>query len=118
MSQQPITLNRLEFDLSDRLRKSLHVAGLSNQDMADYLGVSKNTVSRWITGAIDPKISMVRLWALRTGVPFEWLATGVATDNGGPDGPITLRLSEHPSALRIRSHFIRHRVTQHARAVS
>lgn len=52
------------------MRKALREAHVPVQDMADYLGVSRNTVSRWINGAV------LRAWSQRTGVPYEWLAAG------------------------------------------
>jgi len=33
----------LEWDVADRMRKSLRVSGVGVQDMADYLGMSRNT---------------------------------------------------------------------------
>jgi len=65
-----------EFDEADRLRKALREAEVSVNDMAEYLGVSRNTVSRWINGAVPAKSHVMRLWAMRTGVPYEWLAAG------------------------------------------
>lgn len=65
-----------EWDLADRLRKSLRVANLGVQDMADYLDVSRNTVSAWINGRTPPSTQSLRLWALRTAVPYVWLLTG------------------------------------------
>ena len=55
MTEQPNIEALLEFDLSDRMRKSLDVSGMSVQAMADYLGVNRNTVSRWISGHIMPR---------------------------------------------------------------
>ena len=75
-----------EFDKADRLRKALRVADLGVQDIADYLGVSRNTVGSWINGRTEPNVGYTRLWALRTGVPFEWLRTGKSPDQEGP-GP-------------------------------
>lgn len=67
----------------DRLRKALEHAGLSNQGMADYLGVSRNTVSNYIHGrgkrGIDKRTRM--LWAERCGVSYQWLLTGMATES-------------------------------------
>jgi DNA-binding XRE family transcriptional regulator len=73
------------FDLADRLRKALREADVSVQEMADYLEVSRNTVGRWINGHVDPSGAVVRLWALRTGVPHAWLRDG--TTNPHQDGP-------------------------------
>jgi hypothetical protein len=36
------------WDLADRLRKTLRESGVGVQEMADYLEVSRNTVSAWI----------------------------------------------------------------------
>lgn len=66
------------FDLADRLAKALRVAGMGNQEMADYLGVSRNTVSAYVNGRGEPKRAYLVLWALRTGVDLEWIETGRA----------------------------------------
>jgi transcriptional regulator with XRE-family HTH domain len=42
--------------------------------MADYLGVSRQSVGNWMNGRIDPSLQTLRLWALRCGVNYEWLA--------------------------------------------
>lgn len=78
-----------EWDLADRLAKALRIAGLTASGMADYLEVHRNTVSAWINGRTPPSAQTVRLWALRTGVPHEWLRTGYVSPSGdGPeDGP-------------------------------
>lgn len=67
---------QLQFSLGDRLAKSLHVAGLTSQDMAEALEVSRNTVSNYINGNTQPRKLYLREWALKTGVPLEWLETG------------------------------------------
>ena len=65
-----------EFDLPDRMRKALRTSGMTVQEMADYLGVTRTTVSNWINGHVPPSKQSQRLWALRTGVSFDWLQTG------------------------------------------
>jgi transcriptional regulator with XRE-family HTH domain len=67
-----------EWDLADRMRKCLRHAGIGVQEIADYLGVSRTTVSTWINGRIAPSTQTLRLWAMRTGVPYEWLIQNVA----------------------------------------
>ena len=71
-----------EFDRTDRMALALRHAGLTNQDMADYLGVTRETVSRWVNGRSTPNRGMLRLWAMRTGVPLEWLETGEVRHQG------------------------------------
>jgi transcriptional regulator with XRE-family HTH domain len=92
MSEQPTSAGVPEWDLADRMRKALRTADVGVQEMAEYLGVGRNTVSTWINGRIIPSRQSVRLWALRTGVPFEWLETGQAPDGGPtPDSRYTPR---------------------------
>jgi transcriptional regulator with XRE-family HTH domain len=71
--------NKLAFDLADRMRKALRASDTSVQDMADFLGVTRGTVSTWINGHIHPSTQTLRLWAARTNVPYEWL-TGHAEE--------------------------------------
>ena len=74
MSEQPDEVTVPAWDVADRMRKSLRHADLGVQDMSAYLGVARNTVSTWINGKIVPSKTTLMQWALRTGVPFEWLA--------------------------------------------
>lgn len=76
MSIQPAHETSLEFDLADRMRKSLRIAGLGIQEMADYLEVSRGAVGSWVNGRNKPQPHAIKLWAMRTGVPVEWLKTG------------------------------------------
>ena len=73
-----------EFGLADRLAKALQVANVSNQAMADYLGVSRNTISAYVNGRGTPKRAYLLLWALRTGVDREWLETGRTRRDSNP----------------------------------
>lgn len=83
MSELPASPSVPAWDLADRMRKALRQSGMGVQEMADYLGVARNTVSTWINGRIAPSVQTLRLWSLRTGVPFEWLR--------GDDGPRAVR---------------------------
>lgn len=74
----------LQWDMADRLRKTLRRGDISVQEMADYLEVSRNTVSAWINGRYTPRRRDLKQWSLRTGVPLSWLETGEFGD--GPDG--------------------------------
>jgi len=67
---------RFEFDLADRLRKSLRVSGVSVGSMAHSLGVSRNTVSNWINGRGRPCEAQLTVWAAITDAPAIWLESG------------------------------------------
>jgi transcriptional regulator with XRE-family HTH domain len=61
------------------------MAGLEMQELADRMDVSRGTVSHYENAdyARQRQRSTIRLWALATGYPFEWLADGVPT-SGDP----------------------------------
>jgi transcriptional regulator with XRE-family HTH domain len=66
--------------VGDRLRKAREDAGLSQQELlADMVGVSRNTVGNQEIGVGKraPSRLLLRAWAHATGVPVEWLETGV-----------------------------------------
>jgi transcriptional regulator with XRE-family HTH domain len=71
-----------DWDLADRMRKALRHADLGVGEMADYLGVSRTSVSNWINGRVDPSLQTLRLWALRTGTDLEWLLGRVPAVTG------------------------------------
>jgi plasmid maintenance system antidote protein VapI len=66
-----------EWTQGDRLGKSLDYAGISIAEMADFLGISRNTVGNYIAGRTHIPNPTLILWAWRTGVPREWLISGV-----------------------------------------
>lgn len=72
-----------EFDLPDRMRKTLRHSNESAKSMAEYLGVEPESVSRWINGRSTPSEAVVKLWALRMGVSYNWLKNG---ETPPPDG--------------------------------
>ena len=74
MTESPAEPDIPRWDTADRMRKALREADIGVQEMADYLGVARNTVSTWINGRIAPSKQTLRLWALRTGVSYEWLS--------------------------------------------
>src|SRR5260221_14572931 len=63
-----------EWTLGWRLNRALAHAGISAADMAEDLGVSRATVSRWINDhGAPPRVGYVKLWAMRCGVSLEWV---------------------------------------------
>ena len=74
-----------QWDMYDRMAKSLKQSGMSVQDAADYFGVHRNTVSGWLHERINPDTRTLRLWAVMTNVPYEWLRDGIEPPTG-PNG--------------------------------
>jgi transcriptional regulator with XRE-family HTH domain len=72
----PPELHIPQFDMADRLYKALLVSGCSVQDMAEYLGRTRETVGRYRNGKSVPPLLGNRAWSMKTGVDFEWLRTG------------------------------------------
>lgn len=64
------------------MRIALEHARLNNLDMAELLDVSPNTVSNYLAGRTTPSMAVLRVWAMRTGVPLDWIRYGA-----GPSGP-------------------------------
>lgn len=90
-----------EFDMADRMRKSLREADVSVQQMADYLEVERNTISRWINGRTNPPAMALRLWAERTGISYGWLRNGEEPQPDMAGAPLRglprLDLNQRPS---------------------
>lgn len=78
-----------QWTLGDRLRKARTWVGLSTEDLAAELDVTARTVTNYETGQTRPRRPTLALWALKTGVPFEWLDGGegdsarTVSDTGG-----------------------------------
>jgi transcriptional regulator with XRE-family HTH domain len=66
------------WNLADKLRKSLEHAQVETETMAAYLEVHPNTIRNWTAGRTRPPASAVKLWAMRTGIPYEWFNPEVA----------------------------------------
>lgn len=75
-SDQPAYRFVFEFDLADRLRKSLRVSGWSVQDIADQMNVSRNTVGNWLNGRAVPSHEQLVVWCAYTRAPLDWIERG------------------------------------------
>lgn len=80
----------LEFDLLDRLRKSMRVSGKDAGDLASDLGVHRNTIGNYLNGKTPLDRRTLVAWAVCTGVPVEWLEHGTnAAPDPDPGEPVT-----------------------------
>jgi transcriptional regulator with XRE-family HTH domain len=85
-----------QWTTGDRLRKSLIHAEMSVTEMAEYLGVSRNTVTNYMHDHTKAPGPVLRLWALRTGVSMEWLTSG---EEDGEEEMHTRRRARRRAAL-------------------
>lgn len=72
-----------EFTLGDRLRKAREWAGVSTDEMAVVIDVSSRTIGNYENDRTPVRGPVISEWALRTGVPVEWIRTGAISQ---PDG--------------------------------
>lgn len=75
-----------QFQLRHRLGLALEAAGVTPEEMAAELGVHVNSVYNYMSGRTHPKLAMVKLWAMRTGVPYVWIIDGDDADDGVEQG--------------------------------
>lgn len=73
-----------EFELTDRLRRAREYAQLDQGELAEELGISRNSVGNYENGRRTPTRPYLLAWADVTGVDAFWLETGMApAENDG-----------------------------------
>ncbi len=78
-----------------RMQRALAHAGVSVEEISDELGVSRSSVSRWLNDRALPRAAYLKVWALRTGVAYEWLAGDQFPRRAWSRKAPTLTPSEH-----------------------
>jgi len=100
------------FTVGDRLRKAREWKGLDQGELAEITGISRGTVSHLELGKAPLKRSYLNLWVMATGVPAEWLESGIAPQPDGPGGgrygirdsnPEPADLKDSRSGLRLHA---------------
>lgn len=86
-----------EWDLGDRLTKALKASRTSVSDMADFLGVHRNTVNSYASGRVQIRKAHLMLWAQRTGVDLDWLRDGQRAVDPSTDHAEADNLPERPT---------------------
>ncbi len=76
-----------DWDVHDRLGKALRDAGIGVSEMAQLLGVSRETIGRWLNGRGEPRRGSLVAWATVTGVDLKWLETGEVQAPASPPAP-------------------------------
>ncbi|MCV7065642.1 helix-turn-helix transcriptional regulator [Mycolicibacterium farcinogenes] len=74
-----------QIEVRHRLRIAREYAGLEQSELADLIGVSRNTVGNYEKGHGDPRRIVINAWALACGVPASWILTGDPAPGSGPD---------------------------------
>jgi transcriptional regulator with XRE-family HTH domain len=68
--------------VGDRMRKARIYAGMTTDEMAADIGRTRHTISNYERDVTKAPLLVLRLYALRTQVPLDWL------QNGTEDGPM------------------------------
>lgn len=80
----------LDWDLQDRLHKAMRYAGLSTSELAEKIGVHRNTIANNLSGRTPVARRTLIAWALACGVPVGWLETGEVPTTSDPDDGLGL----------------------------
>jgi DNA-binding XRE family transcriptional regulator len=75
-----------EIKVRHRLRIAREEASLEQGELADLIGVSRQSISAAESGKSEPRKITLNAWALATGVPVKWLETGFTTHHPKPGG--------------------------------
>lgn len=82
--------NLLTMTFGERLAKARRIAGFTQQQLADQLGVGRKMVLAYEADARAPRRATVLAWSYVTDVPLSWLETGeISGDSGGATGRYT-----------------------------
>ena len=75
----------------DLLRKSREFAGLSQDDLAEAIGLSRRTIGSYEADTRPVKRAVILAWAMATGVDLNWLENGESPHpDKDPNGGVTL----------------------------
>lgn len=85
MSNNAAVARPPEVEPRHRMEIALEWAGISKQQMADHLGLNRHTVTNYLSGRSRPPRSTVIVWALRCGVPLEWIEHGTEPQDDPED---------------------------------
>ena len=71
--------------IGDRLEAARAAAGLSQDGLAQKLGVRDSTVRAWESDKVEPRANRLQMLAGMLNVSLRWLMTGEGDGLGAPD---------------------------------
>lgn len=100
-----------ELTLGWRLRMAMERSGVDQREWASYLGVNRNTITRWTHDKGPVARGYLIAISLRSGVPVEWIETGKgsSTTTDPDDGQRARRYSK-PQPSDMESFALRARI--------
>lgn len=88
--------------LNEKIYNCRKKIGMSQVDLADALGVSRQSVSKWETGESNPEIAKIPQMAKLFGVTTDWLLSEDAEENA----PNTNSPASWPAWVEQLPHFL------------
>lgn len=82
--------------LSDKIWVCRKKAGLSQEALAEKIGVSRQAISKWETGEASPEITKLPLLARTFGVTADWLLDDEAGFDEEPPSEETVQTTDAP----------------------
>lgn len=81
--------------MNERLKELRKILGLTQQEMADKIGVKRNTIATYESGKVDPSSRTLADICKEFGVREEWLRTG--------EDPMLVELPPEDEATKLAS---------------
>ena len=73
-----------QMELKDRIAQARKAAGLSQEQLGEKLGVSRQAISKWESGAANPDVAYLAAMCRELGVPSDWLLLGEEDGEASP----------------------------------
>ncbi len=89
-------------DVFGKLAELRKKSGLTQSEVAEELGVSRQAVSRWETGEISPSVENLRRLSKLYGVPMDELVNGTAPEQAPEPGAVVPAEPESAKPRKMR----------------